>query len=178
MDRRTVLSTAGLALTGLLAGCTDEPSATEPADEGKHSDDPDADGGTSDPAHERTADTERKIVDTDFQTRGDARDVDAAVADEPTVEADEIAGEIRIEGRYRIGDRCHDEVLPEPQYDEESDTLTVRLSREHDGGDDCELEDQEVPYRILVTVTGTLPSVVEVSKTGGASGEDTRVELG
>lgn len=119
-----------------------------------------------------------RVADVEFQTRGDARDVDAAVSDNPKVEVDGESREISVEGRYGIGDRCHDEVLADLVYHEEHDSLTITLSRKHDGGDECELEDQEVPYRVFVRLDGSLPGVVEVSEDGnGARGGATRVEL-
>lgn len=154
MNRRTLLAGAGSVLAATVAGCV-ENGAREPAGDGSGGD---------------------RVADVEFLTRGDAP-VDADLGDEPAVEVDEDAGQVRVEGRYAIGDGCHEEALLDPVYDEETDTLSIALSREHDGREECELEDQEVPYRVVVTVDGPLPGVVEVSKDGGASGEETRVEL-
>lgn len=161
MYRRTLLATVGTVPALVVAGCAERDSASGPESDGE------SPGGSD------------RVADVEFETRGDARDVKAVVEDGPVVEGDEHRNEIRVEGRYAIGDGCHEESLQGPVYDEASDTLTITLSREHDGRDDCELEDQEVPYRLVVTIEGALPGTVEVTEDGnGSEGGETRVELG
>lgn len=165
MHRRTLLAGAGATLVLAVAGCAERDSSGEPGDN----------NATQNGDGENNSD---RVADVEFQTRGDARDVDVAVSDNPNVEVDEESREISVEGRYGIGDRCHDEVLASPVYHEEHDSLTITLSREHDGRDECELEEQEVPYRVFVRLDGPLPGIVEVSEDGnGARGGATRILL-
>jgi len=156
MDRRTLLVGVAATLSTAVAGCVGD-GHTEPPNDEPHSDAPGGD----------------RIVAVTFETRSDAP-VDATVEDDPVVEMDDEEGEIRVEGRYAIGDRCHEEVLREATVEE--DALVIRLGRVHDGSDECELEDQEVPYRVVVTVDGSLPDVVEVTTVNRSRGGETRVE--
>ncbi|WP_255169906.1 hypothetical protein [Natrononativus amylolyticus] len=140
LTRRALMAGAGGAAVG-LAGCVEESALLSQSEE-------------------------RSTEIVDVAVESDA-DVDRSVEDDPTVSYDRGDGEIRVQGRYSIGNSCYDAEFPEPTYDPTDDTLRVRLSRTHDGSDECEDVDQEVPYRIVVTIDGDPPGVVYVTESRG-----------
>lgn len=147
LTRRALVTAAGGVAAG-LAGCVEESALQSQPDE-----------------------TATEIVDVAFEV---GADVDRSVEDDPTVSYDRGDGEIRVEGRYAIGNGCYEVAFPDPVYDDAEDELRIRLARTHDGSDECDDLDQHVSYRIVVTVDGEPPGVVYVSE---ARGGEATVEI-
>ena len=103
-----------------------------------------------------------EISDVDFET---GVDNDKAFNDDPTVSFEDE--EIHVTGTYSTGSSCYNSHLPEPTYDAESDELRINLTRQHNGSDRCNDEDQRVSYRVVVRVEGALPNVVKVTEDVG-----------
>lgn len=103
-----------------------------------------------------------EISDVDFET---GVDNDKAFNDDPTVSFEDE--EIHVTGTYSTGSSCYNSHLAEPTYDAESDELRLNLTRQHNGSDRCNDEDQRVSYRVVVRVEGALPNVVKVTEDVG-----------
>lgn len=152
-SRRHTLAVAA-GTTALLAGCLDEVSSD----------------ATSGDGTESRVDEPTMIVDTDVTT---GVTVDNQFDDDPDVEYDSEQNVVTVRGRYSIGNACYDEYFPDPEYDEDADELRIEVSRRHDGRDECDDLDQQISYRVTVTIDGTPPGTIAVSENMGG---ETRIE--
>ncbi|WP_253184617.1 hypothetical protein [Natrialba sp. SSL1] len=147
-SRRNLLSASGLTLAA-LAGCVDSAVVdTEPAGE-------------------------TEIV----ETRTESGDESGTGEDPPAVAYDADSREIQVSGVFPIGNSCYSSQIEEPEYDADTDELTVRIGREHDGSDTCEDVFTATSYRIIVEFEGAAPATVVAIENGAYGREETRKEL-
>ncbi|WP_254864133.1 hypothetical protein [Halovivax gelatinilyticus] len=103
-----------------------------------------------------------EITDVDFET---GVDVGRSPPDDPIVDfADD---EVRVTGSYWTGNACYDEHLEDPSYSDETDELHVRVTRVHDGSDECDDLEESVSYRVIVQIEGELPGTVRAREDMG-----------
>ncbi|OIB55735.1 hypothetical protein BBD46_05240 [Natrialba sp. SSL1] len=82
-----------------------------------------------------------------------------------------------MSGVFPIGNSCYSSQIEEPEYDADTDELTVRIGREHDGSDTCEDVFTATSYRIIVEFEGAAPATVVAIENGAYGREETRKEL-
>ncbi|USZ73312.1 hypothetical protein [Natronosalvus halobius] len=156
MYRRKLLAGVGSGLGTLVAGCLGNI--------------PTADGTSND--NDETED-ETVITGTKFETNVN---VPAEATDSPSVSYEREAGEIYVQGQYSIGSACYEATYDDATYDAEEQELQFRVSRKHDGSDECEEIDQLITYRATITVDGPFPDAV-VATESGTGWETTREQF-